>query len=115
MTLNYSQKNLLPKDVKMLCNCLIEWLRKSQRGNCNSYLKIQTQSPRKNGGLAKSHQPATELCPVKVERYPKDCLLQWSPELYQAARSGGGMWLSRWGCVFPKLFTFTPHLLPSPE
>lgn len=96
MTLHYSQKNLSLKDVKILCNCLNEWLRKSQRGNCNSFLKIQTQSnSEKNGGLAKSHQPATELCPAKVERYPEDCLLQWSPELYQAASSGGGMWLRR--------------------
>ena len=28
MTLNYSQRNLLPKDVRMLCNHIIEWLEK---------------------------------------------------------------------------------------
>lgn len=47
-TLNYSQKNLLPKDAKMLCNPLIEWLKKISERKLQSLLK-DTESVTQKG------------------------------------------------------------------
>lgn len=37
----------MPKDNAVLCNHLIEWLTRSQRGNCNPYLRYGIGNPEK--------------------------------------------------------------------
>ena len=78
MTLNYRQGNLLPKDIKVLCNHLIGLLtkkkrkkerkrkqNKSQEVKCNLYLEAQKQYSRVDERLQNNHMGQRRVGPQR--------------------------------------------------
>lgn len=111
-TLNYSQKNLLPKDVKMLCNPLIEWLKKISERKLQSLLKDTESVTQKGWRVGKVTSDCYGL--LKLKGTLKIITFSGAQSCTRLQGVGVGCG-SVGGDVCSLSFTFTPHLLTQPE